>query len=153
MVNELSETKPTSLSGIKRLKAENKWIKFSNGNNLPSSNFQTIWNLLCSEQYFKRLISGQAKIVKKKITFSRIHVEYCKSFISFNEKFKKMKFIIFQMTNQLHKETALYGSKLLKVKSPEFLELNSLEDGMLKDFYKDSKKVDNQKVKNFLIIN
>ena len=38
-------------------------------------------------------------------------------------------------------------SKLLKVKSPELLELNSLEDGMLKDFYKDSKKVDNEKVK------
>ena len=49
-------------------------------------------------------------------------------------------------------ELASYGSKLLKVKSPEFLRLNDLEDGMLKDFYKDSKKVDNRKVKNFLII-
>ena len=46
-------------------------------------------------------------------------------------------------------EIASYGSKLLKVKSPEFLELDALEDGMLKDFYKDSKKVDNRKVKKF----
>ena len=46
-------------------------------------------------------------------------------------------------------EIASYGSKILKVKSPEFLELDSLEDGVLKDFYKDSKKVDNQKVKEF----
>ena len=46
-------------------------------------------------------------------------------------------------------EIATYGSKLLKLKSPELLELESLEDGMLKDFYKDSKKVDNQKVKKF----
>ena len=33
--------------------------------------------------------------------------------------------------------------------TPVFLELDSLEEGMLKDFYKDSKKVDNQKVKDF----
>ncbi len=46
-------------------------------------------------------------------------------------------------------EIASYGSKLLNIKLPEFFELESLEDGMLKDFYKDSKKVDNQKVKNF----
>ena len=46
-------------------------------------------------------------------------------------------------------EVAYYGSKLLKVKNPKLLELNSLEDGMLKDFYKDSKKVNNQKVKKF----
>ena len=37
----------------------------------------------------------------------------------------------------------------LKLSSPEFLELDALEDGMLKDFYKDSKKVDNRKVKEF----
>ena len=29
------------------------------------------------------------------------------------------------------------------------LELDDIEDGMLKDFYKDSKKVDNKKVKKF----
>ena len=46
-------------------------------------------------------------------------------------------------------EIASYGSKLLKVESPEFLELDNLEDGMLKDFYKDSKKVNNKKVKIF----
>ena len=46
-------------------------------------------------------------------------------------------------------EIAIYGSKLLKVKTPEFIELDSLEDGMLKDFYKDSKKVNNKKVKEF----
>ena len=46
-------------------------------------------------------------------------------------------------------EIASYGSKLLKIKSPEPFELEALEDGMLKDFYKDSKKVENQKVKKF----
>ena len=46
-------------------------------------------------------------------------------------------------------EIASYGSKLLKIKSPALIELDVLENGMLKDFYKDSKKVDNQKVKEF----
>ena len=34
-VNEHSDAKPTSNMGIKRLKAENQWLKFSNENNLP----------------------------------------------------------------------------------------------------------------------
>ena len=44
------------------------------------------------------------------------------------------------MINQLRKKIVDYGSKLLKIKSPELFELEALEDGMLKDFYKDSKK-------------
>ena len=39
-VNENSETKPTSVSGIKRLQAENQWLKFSNENNLPIQIFR-----------------------------------------------------------------------------------------------------------------
>ena len=31
-VNEVSETKPTSISGVKRLQAENQWLKFSREN-------------------------------------------------------------------------------------------------------------------------
>ena len=46
-------------------------------------------------------------------------------------------------------EIVFYGLKLLKSQSPEFLDLDALEDGMLKDFYKDSKKVDNKKAKEF----
>jgi len=32
---------------------------------------------------------------------------------------------------------------------PNPLKIEDLEDGMLKDFYKESKKVDNKKIKNF----
>ena len=46
-------------------------------------------------------------------------------------------------------EIALYGLKLLKLKPPELIELDELDEGMLKDFYKDSKRVDNEKVKKF----
>ena len=46
-------------------------------------------------------------------------------------------------------EVAVYGALLLKMDKPNPLEMGDLEEGMLKDFYKESKKVDNKKIKNF----
>ena len=151
-VNENSETKPTSTSGIKRLKAENQWLKFSNENNLPLQIFRLSGIYSTQNNILKRLIFGQAKIVKKdNHFFSRIHVEDIANLLFHSmEKFKRNE--IYNVSDDKpssQEEIASYGSKLLKVKSPEFLELDALEDGMLKDFYKDSKKVDNKKVKKF----
>ena len=151
-VNEESETKPTSTSGIKRLQAENQWLKFSFDNNLPLQIFRLSGIYSIQNNILKRLISGQAKIVKKENHFfSRIHVEDIANLLFCSiKKFKSNE--IYNISDDKpapQEELASYGSKLLKVKSPELLELNSLEDGMLKDFYKDSKKVDNEKVKNF----
>ena len=151
-VNENSETKPTSASGVKRLKAENQWLKFSNENNLPIQIFRLSGIYSTQNNILKRLISGQTKIVKKdNHFFSRIHVEDIANLLFHSmEKFKRNE--IYNVSDDKpssQEEIASYGSKLLKVESPEFLELDNLEDGMLKDFYKDSKKVDNKKVKIF----
>jgi len=151
-VNEESETKPTSISGIKRLQAENQWLKFSDENNLPIQIFRLSGIYSFQNNILKRLISGQAKIVKKENHFfSRIHVEDIANLLFYSmKKFKKNE--IYNISDDKpasQEEIAFYGSKLLKVKSPEFLELDSLEDGMLKDFYQDSKKVNNKKVKEF----
>ena len=151
-VNEESETKPTSISGIKRLKAENQWLEFSYENNLPLQIFRLSGIYSFESNILKRLISGQAKIVKKENHFfSRIHVEDIANilFVSMR-KFKSNE--IYNISDDKpasQEEIASYGSKLLKIKSPEPFELEALEDGMLKDFYKDSKKVENQKVKKF----
>lgn len=151
-VNENSATKPTSINGIKRLEAETKWLKFCNENNLPLQIFRLSGIYSAQNNVLKRLISGQAKIVKKNNHFfSRIHVEDIANLLFYSmKKFKSME--IYNISDDKpasQEEIASYGSKLLKVKTPEFLELDALEDGMLKDFYKDSKKVDNQKVKKF----
>ena len=151
-VNENSETKPKSISGIKRLQAENQWLKFSNENKLPLQIFRLSGIYSVENNILKRLLSGQAKIVKKENHFfSRIHVEDIANLLFYSmKKFKSNQ--IYNVSDDKpasQEEIASYGSKLLKVKSPVFLELDSLEDGMLKDFYKDSKKVDNQKVKDF----
>ena len=151
-VNEESETKPTSISGIKRLQAEKKWLKFCNENYLPLQIFRLSGIYSVQNNILKRLISGQVKIVKKENHFfSRIHVEDIANILFYSmKKFKNNE--IYNVSDDKpasQEEVASYGSKLLKIKSPEFLEIKDLEDGMLKDFYKDSKKVDNQKAKKF----
>ena len=151
-VNEGSETKPKSFNGINRLQAENQWLKFSNENKLPVQIFRLSGVYSVENNILKRLLSGQAKIVKKENHFfSRIHVEDIANLLFYSmKKFKSNQ--IYNVSDDKpasQEEIASYGSKLLKVKSPTFLELDDLEDGMLKDFYKDSKKVDNQKVKDF----
>ena len=151
-VNEASETKPKSINGIKRLQAENQWLKFSIENKLPLQIFRLSGIYSVENNILKRLLSGQAKIVKKENHFfSRIHVEDIANLLFYSmKKFKSNQ--IYNVSDDKpasQEEIASYGSKLLKVKSPEFLEVDALEDGMLKDFYKDSKKVDNQKVKDF----
>ena len=42
-----------------------------------------------------------------------------------------------------------YACKLLKISSPKTIFFNELEDGRLKDFYRDSKKVSNKKIKEY----
>ena len=151
-VNEDSETKPTSINGIKRLEAENQWIKYANENNLPLQIFRLSGIYSVENNILKRLISGQAKIIKKENHyFSRIHVEDIANILFDSmKKFKNNEiYNICDDKPASQEEIASYGSKLLNIKLPEFFELESLEDGMLKDFYKDSKKVDNEKVKKF----
>ncbi len=151
-VNEKSETKPSTLNGKNRLKAENDWRVFSKENNLPLQTFRLSGIYSKQNNILKRLKTGQAKIIKKeKHFFSRIHVEDIANilFISL-KKFKTNE--IFNISDDQpasQEEVAVYGALLLKMNKPNPLKIEDLEEGMLKDFYKESKKVDNKKIKNF----
>ena len=46
-----------------------------------------------------------------------------------------------------------YGAKLLKLKQPKPVKLEEVESEMLQNFYKDSKKVENKKMKTFFKYN
>ena len=46
-----------------------------------------------------------------------------------------------------------YAAKLLKIETPKPIDFNDIENEMLKNFYRDSKKVDNKKMKNFFNYN
>ena len=44
----------------------------------------------------------------------------------------------------------MYGAKILNIQNIHKIEVDEIENEMLKNFYKDSKRVDNKKVKNYI---
>ena len=149
-VDENSETKPTSPNGIERLKIEKQWMELANKFDLPFQIFRL--SGIYSNQYniLTRLKSGEVKIVNKKSHFfSRIHVEDIANilFNSLNHFKKKEIYNISDDKPASAEEVALYGVKLLGANKPKTIEINEIESEMLKGFYRDSKKVDNKKMK------
>jgi NAD dependent epimerase/dehydratase family enzyme len=149
-VNENSETKPTSSNGIERLKAEKGWIQLSNKFDLPLQIFRL--SGIYSNQYniLTRLKAGEAKIVNKKNHFfSRIHLEDIANILS-NSLTQIKKNEVYNISDDKPasaEEIAMYGVKLLGIDKPKTIEINEIESEMLKGFYRDSKKVDNTKMK------
>ena len=151
-VNESSETKPTSPNGIERLKVEKEWMKLSDKFDLPFQIFRL--SGIYSNQYniLTRLKSGEAKIINKKNHFfSRIHVEDIANILcnSLNLFKKKEIYNISDDKPAPAEEVAMYGAELLGVGKPKTIEINEIDSEMLKNFYKDSKRVDNKKMKEF----
>ena len=151
-VNENSKTNPTSTNGIDRLNAEKTWLSLAEKKKLPIQILRLSGIYSNQNNILSRLKSGNAKIIEKKNQFfSRIHVEdvaniLFKSLQNFQAK------AIYNVSDDKPastKEVILYGSKLLNTKKPETVELSSIESKMVKNFYKDSKKVDNKKMKEF----
>jgi len=151
-VDETSQTNPTSINGIQRLKVEKNWIEFSQQYNLSLQIFRL--SGIYSNQYnvLKRLKTGEVKIINKKNHFfSRIHVEdIANALFKSLDNFKKGE--IYNISDDKpasNKEVIMYAIKLLGVNEPPTIETSEIESEMLKNFYKDSKKVSNKKMKNF----
>ena len=155
-VNENSTTKPSSSNGINRLQAENTWLNFSKKNNYPLQIFRLAG--IYSEKFniLKRLQTGKVQIVNKKDHFfSRIHVEDIANilFKSLNNFKGNEIYNICDDKPASQNEVATYGAKLLKMDQPKSIKLEEVESKMVQNFYKDSKKVDNTKMKNFFKYN
>ncbi len=151
-VDETSQTNPTSINGIQRLKVEKNWIEFSQQCNLSLQIFRL--SGIYSNQYnvLKRLKTGEVKIINKKNHFfSRIHVEdIANALFKSLDNFKKGE--IYNISDDKpasNKEVIMYGIKLLGVDEPQTIETDEIESEMLKNFYKDSKRVSNKKMKQF----
>ncbi len=149
-VDEKSKTNPTSPTGVQRLKAEKLWMELAKKKNLPIQIFRLSGIYSYESNILKRLKSGDAKIIKKENQFfSRIHVEdiaevLFKSLIQFKSE------EIYNISDDRpssSEEVILYGSKLLNIEPPAVIELKSIESEMIKNFYKDSKKVNNKKMR------
>jgi len=151
-VDEKSNTKPTSTNGIDRLYAEKLWLNLADKKNLPVQIFRLSGIYSNQNNVLTRLKSGSAKLIeKKKQFFSRIHVEDIANIL-----FKSMQTFkskeIYNVSDDKptsSEELISYGSKLLNIEKPKVVNLSTIESEMVKNFYKDSKKVDNKKMKNF----
>mgnify|MGYP001808458723 CR=1 FL=1 len=151
-VNELSQTKPTSFNGSERLKVEQEWLNLANKKKLPFQIFRL--SGIYSDKYnaIQRLKSGTANIIKKNNHyFSRIHVDDIANIL-----FKSLS--IFK-SNEIYnvsddkpassEEVMMYAVKILNIKAPKIILEDQIENEMLKNFYQDSKKVSNKKMKKF----
>ena len=151
-VNENSETKPTSFNGISRLKAENSWLSLQMSKNLSVQIFRLSGIYSNEKNILVRLKLGTAKLINKKDHyFSRIHVQDIANILFKSlSKFKSGE--IYNLADDKPSSSVditLYGAKILNIKNLKKIEVNEIESEMLKNFYKDSKKVSNQKVKNY----
>ncbi len=155
-VNENSITQPTSTNGLNRLKAENAWKSLSNKNNYPLQIFRLAGIYSNEFNILKRLQTGNLKIVNKKNHFfSRIHVEDIANilFKSLHTFKNNEVYNICDDKPASQSEVAAYGAKLLKQELPSPVKIEEVESEMLQNFYKDSKKVDNKKMKAFFKYN
>ena len=151
-VNEESKTKPITSNGIDRLSAEKLWLSLNLNKKIPLQIFRLAGIYSNESNILARLKSGKAKIVNRKNNFfSRIHVEDIANILF--ESLSKFKpgeiYNISDDKPSSSEEVTLYGVKLLNMDKPKIIALKDIESEMLKNFYKDSKKVSNKKMKSF----
>ena len=151
-VNELSKTNPTSSNGVDRLSAEKSWLDFANKQSIPLQIFRLSGIYSERRNILVKLKSGKANIINKKNHFfSRIHVEdianiLFKSLSSFKSS---QIYNISDDKPSSSEEVILYGVKILNIEKPKSIKEKEIESEMLKNFYKESKKVSNKKMKSF----
>ena len=155
-VNENSKTNPSSINGVARLKAENSWISLEKNNKLPIQIFRLSGIYSNEKNILVRLKSGDLKLIEKKNHyFSRIHVDDIANILYKSlSKFKSGE--IYNLSDDKpasSKEVTLFGAKILNIQNLKKIEINEIENVKLKNFYKESKKVSNKKIKNYLNYN
>ena len=155
-MNEESKTTPTSLNGISRLAAEKSWLSLGSDKSLPVQIFRLSGIYSNKNNILVRLKSGNVNLINKKNHFfSRIHVDDIVEIL-----FKSLSHFklgeIYNITDDKpssSQEVTLYGVKLLNIDKPKKIEVEDIESEMLKNFYRDSKKVSNKKMKIFFNYN
>ena len=151
-VDENSRTNPTSINGIDRLNAEKLWLNLAETKNLPIQVLRLSGIYSNKNNILAKLKTGNAKIIEKKNQFfSRIHVEDIANILFKSlQNFKSKE--IFNISDDKptsSEELMIHGSKLLNIDKPKVTDLSTKESEMVKNFYKDSKRVNNKKMKEF----
>ena len=155
-VNENSKTNPISNNGIARLKAENAWVSLEKDNKIPIQIFRLSGIYSNEKNILIRLKSGGVKLINKKNHyFSRIHVDDISNILFKSlSKFKSGE--IYNLSDDkpsTSEDVTLFGAKLLNIENIEKIEVDQIKSEMLKNFYNESKKVSNKKMKSYFNYN
>ena len=151
-VDEKSKLNPSTENGKSRLTAEKKWIEFCSKKKFPIQIFRLSGIYSLERNIFERIKSGLQKIVNKpNHFFSRIHVEDIANILEITLEQKKIKSgEIYNLSDDYpcsNIEVANYAYNLVKISKPKMIEINEIKNEMLRNFYKDSKKISNKKIK------
>ena len=150
-VDEKSKCLASSENGINRIEAENSWLALC-VKKLPVQIFRLSGIYSNQNNILTRLKKGKVNLVSKNNHFfSRIHVEDIAN-ILFKSLTNFKSGEIFNISDDKPSsstEITLYGAKILNVDIPKKIEVDQITSEMMKNFYKDSKKVSNIKMKNF----
>ena len=151
-VDEESKARPTSPNGVARLSSEKSWLSLERDKNLPIQIFRLSGIYSNENNILIRLKSGNVNLINKKNHFfSRIHTEDVAN-ILFKSLTKFKSGEIYNISDDKpssSEEVTTFAVKLIDVNVPKIIEISEIESEMLKNFYKDSKKVSNKKMKNF----
>ena len=152
-VNENSKLKGNSKFGFGRKKAELSWLKFRNRNNLDI-NILRVSGIYSKENNVLKKILKTNIYVKEKKYFSRIRIEDLANIIK-KMFYSRKRNMVLNASDDLpatNIDVAKYASKLLKIKKLSAVPLAKFKNKMIKEFYKDSKKVSNKNMKKKLFL-
>ena len=152
-VNENSKLKGNTKFGLGRKIVEKSWTKFRDLYKLDI-NILRVSGIYSKESNVLKKISKKNIYVKEKKYFSRIRIEDLAQIIK-KMFYSKKSFLILNASDDrpaTNIEVANFAAKLLKIKNLKPMSISNFKNKMIKEFYKDSKKVSNKKMKNKLLI-
>ena len=150
-VSENSQLKGKTKFGIRRIAAENKWKSFRDKSR-QDINILRVSGIYSRESNVIKKIKIKKIYVREEKFFSRIRVEDLALIIKkiFYSKKKSMTLNAADDLPATNKEVAFFVAKLLKIKSLNPVSILNFKNKMIKEFYKDSKKVSNRNTKRKL---
>jgi len=154
-VNEKSKLLTNNETGINRIVAENEWLKLNRYRFVPTRIFRLSGIYSPERNIFLRLANEQFQYIKKKNHFfSRIHAADIAQVLFKSLIYSKSGEIYNVADNKpcSYEQTISYACSLIGVQKPSPIYFQSLNNGDMKNFYKDSKKVSNTKIKKDLKI-
>ena len=149
-VNEKSKLKGKTKFGLRRKIVEKAWIKLRNLTKLDI-NILRVSGIYSKENNVLKKIINNNIYVKEKKYFSRIRIEDLALIIK-KTFYSKKKFLILNASDDkpsTNTEVASYAANLLKIKINP-VPISKFKNKMIKEFYKDSKKINNKNMKKTL---